>query len=279
VAPVLLGLSLVDLALVGGVVVVLPLGLGGPWREWALAGAGVVVACQLDRGTVGAVVLALPWVVVASAAGIRALRTAGPLLFWTRGALVRLLACGYVLFAAAWFVLSRAGARPLGIREPIVQLTAVHFTYVGSGALLLALAALDASPAGLGRRVGALGLWLVAGAPPVVALGFATGAAIPQVGGAVLMTVGVYCTAALQVMAAIRRRGTVMERSLLAISGLAVWVPMVLAMAWAAGQHWDVPLLSVPDMVRTHGAANALGFVLCGLVASRIAPREDAAWS
>jgi hypothetical protein len=54
---------------------------------------------------------------------------------------------------------------------------------------------------------------------------------------------------------------------------------MVLAVAWAAGQHWDVPLLSVPDMVRTHGAANALGFVLCGLLARRIDPREGVSWS
>jgi hypothetical protein len=167
----------------------------------------------------------------------------------------------------------------LGIREPIVELTAVHFTYVGGGALILALAAFNTSPAGLRRRVGALGLALVASAPPVVALGFATGMAVPQVGGAVLMTVGVYCTAALQVIGAVGRRRTVMERGLLAISGLAVWVPMALAVAWAAGQHWDVPLLSVPDMVRTHGAANALGFVLCGLVARRAPSVGRVTWS
>jgi len=279
VTPVLLGLSLIDLALIGGVVVVLPLGLGGPWWEWAGAGVAVAVACPLEQGSAAAVALAGPWVLVASVAVGRALRAAGPLLFWSRQDLVRMLGCGYALFAACWFVLSRAGARPTGLHEPIVQLTAVHFTYIGGGALILALIAFETFPAGLSRRVGALGLVLVGGAPPVVALGFATGMAIPQVGGAVLMTVGVYCTAALQVVGAIGRRRTVAERSLLAISGLAVWVPMALAVAWAAGQHWDVPLLSVPDMVRTHGAANALGFVVCGLLASRLHPREGAAWS
>ncbi len=56
---------------------------------------------------------------------------------------------------------------------------------------------------------------------------------------------------------------------LLAISGLAIWVPMVLAVAWAAGQHWDVPVLSIDDMVQAHGVPNALAFVLCGLLARR----------
>ncbi len=46
---------------------------------------------------------------------------------------------------------------------------------------------------------------------------------------------------------------------------------MVLAVAWAAGQHWHVPALSIPDMARTHGIANALAFVLCGLLAARSA--------
>ncbi|MEZ5180089.1 MAG: YndJ family transporter [Acidimicrobiales bacterium] len=48
-----------------------------------------------------------------------------------------------------------------------------------------------------------------------------------------------------------------------------MWAPMVLAVAWAAAQHFDVPALSIPDMVRTHGAGNAIGFVGAGLLARR----------
>jgi hypothetical protein len=59
---------------------------------------------------------------------------------------------------------------------------------------------------------------------------------------------------------------------------VAIWVPMVLAVAWASGQHWDVPALSIPDMARTHGLVNALAFVLCGLVGGQIArPAADPA--
>jgi hypothetical protein len=60
------------------------------------------------------------------------------------------------------------------------------------------------------------------------------------------------------------------RRLLLAVSGLAVWAPMALAVAWAAGQHWDVPALSIPAMVRWHGLPNAVGFVVAGLLAGRI---------
>ncbi|MEA2684939.1 MAG: hypothetical protein QOE93_134, partial [Actinomycetota bacterium] len=38
-----------------------------------------------------------------------------------------------------------------------------------------------------------------------------------------------------------------------------------------AGEHWDVPFLSIPDMARTHGVANAVGFVVAGLVGGRLA--------
>jgi hypothetical protein len=50
---------------------------------------------------------------------------------------------------------------------------------------------------------------------------------------------------------------------------------MVLAVAWALGQHWDVPALSIPDMVRTHGVANAFAFVICGLLGRRLLGEGD----
>ena len=117
---------------------------------------------------------------------------------------------------------------------------------------------------------------LTAAAPPVVALGFVTGAALPQVGGALLMTLGVWITATLQLNDAFRSGAHRVEATLLFISGLAIWVPMLLAVAWAAGQHWDVPVLSVHDMARTHGVVNTFAFVICGLVARRMTVGEVA---
>jgi hypothetical protein len=281
VEPVLAGLTLIDLAVVGAVAVVLPASLGGRWRWWAIAAVSAFVACAQDRGSVGAVVLALPWPVVGASVALLAIQDAGPLFFWTRLSGTRVLGALYAVAASAWFVISRAGAEPMGIHEPIVELTAVHFSYAGAGALVLAGAAWTAAATPHTQRVGRLAVGLTAGAPPIIAAGFVTGAAVPQVGGAVLLSLGVFCTAALHLHRAFTISGRVGERALLALSGAAVWAPMVLAVAWAAGQHWDVPVLSIHDMARTHGAGNALGFVGAGLLALHIERRSTEAntWS
>src|SRR6266849_4589854 len=75
--------------------------------------------------------------------------------------------------AGYWLVLSRLGSRPLGVQEPIVLLTAVHFHYTGFATSLLA----GTTVAFLQRRgeesriIHAL-VWLVAFLPFVVASGF-----------------------------------------------------------------------------------------------------------
>ncbi len=85
------------------------------------------------------------------------------------------------------------------------------------------------------------------------------------------MTLGVLNTAALHLRAAaMAGTGSPTSRLLLAVSGLPAWVPMALAVAWAAGQQWDIPVLSIEDMARTHGVGNAVGFTVAGLVGRRI---------
>jgi hypothetical protein len=105
-------------------------------------------------------------------------------------------------------------------------------------------------------------------APPVVAAGFVLNEALPQIGGAVLMTIGVWSSAAVLLVRAVSSRSAP-NRLLRIVAGLTPWAPMVLAVSWATAQHVrDVPALSVPDMARLHGLANGLGFVLLGLLAT-----------
>ena len=170
------------------------------------------------------------------------------------------IAGGFGVVAASAFVMSRAGLSLFDIGEPIVELTAVHFTYAGVGAVTLAAAVATG-------RAGRLALLATAAAPPIVALGFVVAHPLAQVGGAVLMSAGVLATAALQLRDALGA-GNGRRRALLAVSGLAPWVPMVLAVAWASALYWDVPALSVPDMARTHGVMNVV-FVVAGLWARR----------
>jgi hypothetical protein len=148
-----------------------------------------------------------------------------------------------------------------------VKLTALHFTYAGAGTLSLALRLHEMRPS----RWTSLARWLVLIAPPVVASGFVLRSALGQVGGACLMTAGVWLVAALQLPDA--RSGK--WRWLWRVSCLSPVIAMVLGVSWAANQYWpQVPALTVPDMVPTHGALNAFGFVLCAHVACWLGWRE-----
>ncbi len=187
--------TLVHAVVVVGVVVVLPLVLGGP-RRWCLVGLVVATSIVLPVGPVAAAV------------------------------------------ASVWLALAIGTAVQVGTVRDVPR----H----------------------------AVELLATASAPPIVAVGFVLAHPLPQVGGAVLMSAGVLLIAALQLRDAAGGRGVAdgRRRVLLALSGLAPWVPMVLAVAWASSLYWDVPALSVPDMARTHGVMNVV-FVVAGLLARR----------
>lgn len=261
-------LSLIDLVVLLGVGVVLPLAIGGRAWWWVVAGGATVVSLLLPKGWSG--LLIVPLALAVASIFIARLRPTWSPGAWSLGSAAEVLAPAYALVGVGALVASRAGIKLFGIGEPIVELTAVHYFYAGTAALVLAKAALE--PVwGRRRHVARAAVVLTAVAPPVVAVGFVTGSAFAQVGGAMVMTLGVWLTAGLQLRASARADQPVLARVLLGISGLAVWVPMVLAVAWAAGQHWDVPALSIPDMVRTHGLANAIAFALGGLLGRRCA--------
>lgn len=271
--------ALIDVVVLLGVAVVCPLALGHPRWWWATA-AVLVVAVLLPTGPAAAAFAAV-WVLVAgtllvraTGAGVTALtaaaerRSSGDLVELA----VRVGPPAFAVVAALAFAASRGGITPFGVDEPIVELTAVHFTYAGVGALTLAGA--------VSRRrttLRAAAVALTVAAPPVVAIGFLTHHPLPQIGGAVLMSAGVWLVAGLQLREA--WTGTTPRRTLLTISGAAPWVPMVLAVAWATSLYVQVPALSIPDMARTHGVLNVV-FVIAGLLARRgatVAPVPSAA--
>jgi hypothetical protein len=284
-----LGLRLVPAAVGAGI----GAGAGADGRLLAAArraqpaGAALaVLAIVLEPGT-AAGVLALGWVavcLVATGAG------AGIGLGWRSAPTGRLpdagdlavaVALAYLSVGAAWLACSRFGWHPLGFSTDIVRLTGVHFHYAGFALPLLgALALRDAE----GRSRAARSLLVLGCAasvvgPPIVALGFTYEAAIPQAGGAVVMTVAAWAVAAgtaWSVGPAWRRRGwPAAGGALLAVSAASPIVAMVLAVQWAIGQHWAVPALSVDDMAATHGLLNGLGFVGAGLVGWTILGRLE----
>jgi hypothetical protein len=253
---------LIHIVVVLGVGAVCPLALGRA-RDWYPAAIAVGISFVLPVGPLAAVPASV-WFVVAAGTLASAVSRARPRLVARTeptALVVRLGPPAFSVVAALALVASRAGTSPFGIAEPIVELTAVHFTYAGVGALTLA--GLAGSPASHSHSVT---VWLTASAPPVVALGFLTHHPLPQVGGAALMSVGVLAIAGLQLREALTAHPP--RRTLLAVSGLAPWVPMALAVTWAASLYWSVPALSIPDMARTHGLLNVV-FIVSGLLARR----------
>ncbi len=178
-----------------------------------------------------------------------------------------LVAFAWLAVGAGWLVLHHAGIEPFGFREPLVELTAVHFHYAGFASTVVAREVWrHVRPTR--PRAGMAALLLTAGAPPVVAVGFQ---AVPvlQVVGALLLTAGLWTAAVLVLRVVAPDVPDRPAASLLAVSSLAVFVPMVLAVQWAAGHVYGTPALSIPDMAVFHGTTNALGFALLGLVGWR----------
>lgn len=234
-----------DLALVTGVGVVSPMAFRKGLLSWLMVSAGVACSLAAPSGRSAALWLA-PW---------------GLLVFWElvialrARSLVGIVLAGFGLTAVGALVASRLEVTLFAIPEPIVKLTALHFTYAGVATLGLSQRLLDDARTPWNRAC----QWLVMGAPPVVALGFVTQAAVFQVGGALLMSLGVLGVAIGLWRLSNGRRGLV--RALLRLAAASPWVAMGLGVAWAANQYWPaVPALTVPDMVPTHGALNAFGF-------------------
>jgi hypothetical protein len=228
------------------------------------AGAFVVPTFAFHRGTWAGLWVA-PWLAVAfyGAAiefSIWALHRS-----WTLEALAPFVSAAFLSVAAGALLASRSGITTGRVAEPIVELTSVHYGFAGFGATLLAASALRASRRGRQRIAGAA-LAATMASPPVVALGFLTGWALPQVGGAAVLAAGVWVTAGVTLVDARPRARNGTTALLMTIAGLAPLAPMVLAVAWAAAQHWAVLALDIPAMARVHGSANALGFVGCGLL-------------
>jgi hypothetical protein len=165
----------------------------------------------------------------------------------------------------AWLVASRWGMRPMGIQEPIGLLTAVHFHFAGFATATIAATTLRfAERRGEGRQWLRVVVGLVVGMPFVVAAGFVISPVL-KMGAAILFSASV---AGLAV--AVRACGTKAEngtaRLLLQVAAGAVFAGMVLSGSYAVADYLGSDVLTIPQMARTHGVLNAVGFCLLGLL-------------
>jgi hypothetical protein len=161
-------------------------------------------------------------------------------------------------------VASRLGMRPMGIQEPIGLLTAVHFHFAGFATATIAAATLQfAERRGKYRWLKPVVL-MVVGLPFVVAAGFVISPIMKMV-AAILFSASV-AGLAIAVRACGRRAEEPTARILLQVAAGAVFAGMVLSGAYAVADYLGSNALTIPQMARTHGILNAVGFCLTGML-------------
>lgn len=278
----LLDLTLIDIILLFGLLVIAPLGLPLVERESstvhrlarsaylpaALAAAG---SFAVDEGW-AAVALTTPLLAATGLFALGGLPALWPVRSTVWRHLVPVASLAYLAGAAGWLAVSRLGARPLNLPGEIVELTAVHFLFAGFGATAIGACVLSArEQEGLPRNwlgeAAALGL---PGGTALVAAGFAL-VPVLQVVGAVVLALSLFVLAWLMLIAGRGRLFPASARVLLMVAAGSVAIAMVLALQYAFGQRFGTPALSIQSMARTHGLLNGFGFTLGGLLGWRLA--------
>jgi YndJ-like protein len=263
---------LLDVLLGFALIAVIPLAFGLDRLTVPLRGVAAAAGClattglALRRDAALAVALGTPWLATTVVAALLAIRA------WWRGrrtlaGATRPLPFAYLVFGAAWLMFELAGAQPLEVAPPFVELAAVHMSYAGFTAGMLATVA--ARRLATSRPIPAtVMLALVLASPPVVAVGFRFAPPL-QVIGAVLLTLGLSMLAWLTVRIVLPATGDGLTAMLLSTSSAAIAVPMLLATWWAVGTTAALPAPSIPFMARSHGLTNAVGFAFLGVLGWR----------
>jgi hypothetical protein len=170
----------------------------------------------------------------------------------------------YLIVGGAWLVASRLGLQPVGFQEPIVLLTAVHFHFAGFlSAVLAGLTFERLRETRWSKLLGGALPGVIIG-PGLLGLAFLVG---PQVKLAAVMVIvaGQFGLATGMVRVALRTENPV-GRAMLILSSGCVVAGMALAASWALGEYPLQPFVDLGRMERYHGALNALGFGICGLI-------------
>ena len=210
--------------------------------------------------------LAACWLLVTCWAGLAGFATILRRGFFSLEAVCLNVALLYLPVGGGGLALSRMGASPMGFKEPIVLLTAVHFHFSGFAAPILAAALGKAlgNSAGLRRAVFRAVALSVISSPALVALGFVVSPALKAL-AALLLTLSLvgFSVLALEILPAICKG---VGRTLVAVSALSIIAGMSLVCVYVAGDFLGQEFISIPGMALFHGTINAIGFALCGLV-------------
>jgi hypothetical protein len=255
--PPNLGIGTIEKLFLLAPLVIVPLGLGllGVYAP-PLVAAMIVFSFFFPKGPVAGA-LVVPWLIFVTLAGYGGLRrlVRGDATEFCFGAALLCLPVGGV-----GLLQSRFGMTPLGFREPLVLLVAVHFHYAAFVSPILAGAVLRrtkhlAWPVAICASVGS----------PILAAGYVLHVPSVRLLGATVLVVAL-CGVSLLTLAAQRNVLSRPAQLLLALSATSVIVAMAYAGVYALADFVGEVWVAIPHMARTHGVINALGFSVCGLV-------------
>ena len=171
----------------------------------------------------------------------------------------------YLPVGAIWLVLSRLGATPMHLAEPIVLLTAVHFHFSGFGLAVIAGATGRALRAGSTAskifRFVAIGL---IGGTFLIAIGFLTSPLVKV--AAIALFAGNLSLLSMFLLTNLSTIRGGLARVLLGVAASSLAVGMALALLYGVGEYMGELLVSIPRMAKLHGPLNSIGFTLCALV-------------
>ncbi|HEX7896828.1 MAG TPA: YndJ family transporter [Planctomycetota bacterium] len=234
-----------------------------PWMVSILqpfAAAAATASFFVPPGTIAAG-LAAPWAIltgVAALEGLTRVRT------YSLEEVVTTLSLLLLPVGGGWLVATRAGLAPMGFGEPIALLTAVHFHFTAFLAPALAVLA-GRGTRGFDRTLFRASAFGILGGTPLLAVGFLVSPLL-KLAGVFLLAAALGGVALSQLRALPRLKGR-MSKLLLALSSAAVLAGMLIAALYEIGFFTGRGWLSIPQVARSHGPLNGLGFAVAGLMA------------
>ena len=169
------------------------------------------------------------------------------------------------LNGAVWLVITRLGATPMQLGEPIVLLTAVHFHFSGFALAFIAGATGGSLPTqGVARNVFQFITVGILAGTFLIAIGFLASPGW-KVAAIALFYSNLPALAGYLILGRSRVKSR-LPRALLAVSSGSLAIGMTLALIYAAGEYSGDLLIDIPGMALWHGPINAIGFTLCALL-------------
>lgn len=241
-----------------------------PWHSHLETACGLLqLMAFFERPGIQAVLMSLPWLAFRTwwaFEGLRDIAVTRP----RDGAGWTLVAARiFPAIGAAWLLANRANWMPFGFDALIVLLTAAHFHHAGFTLPLMAGLGGKALPGPLSRH----SCQLILAGVPLVAIGitcthFKVLPWVEPVSVCVLVA-GALGTAVVQMQMAFQKDLVGWSRPLFFISGLSLFIAMLLALGFGLRSvlpQWALPM---PSMWAVHGTLNTFGFGLCGILAWR----------